>query len=313
MPTVTDRPSSDEDLLLCPLCEYDLRGQVEPRCPECGYQFLWDELRDPARRMHRYLFEHHPERNVWSFVRTFSGSLRPRRFWRELFPTQTLRTRRLLIYCMVLTALLLLPAVAVLVDTVVVVNAQHQLNRIRAASWIVPTDQAPIIKQFGSVQAWVDLQYPVWPSWSLIERVFRYYVGPIEFAGLVIIAWPWLTMAALMIFQASMRRAQVKPAHVMRCVVYSAGGLTLASVAIAGLLALAILQQRGRIIGWYPSSNDLVGKMLLVVAIVLTYQLWIAYRKYLRFDHALATALASQVIVALLVWKLGLDTGMLRW
>lgn len=23
----------------CPLCDYDLRGLTEPRCPECGYRF----------------------------------------------------------------------------------------------------------------------------------------------------------------------------------------------------------------------------------------------------------------------------------
>lgn len=27
----------------CPLCEYNLRGLSEPRCPECGYQFEWAE------------------------------------------------------------------------------------------------------------------------------------------------------------------------------------------------------------------------------------------------------------------------------
>src|SRR5687768_18521450 len=31
----------------CPLCDYDLRGLAEPRCPECGYRFTWEELRDP--------------------------------------------------------------------------------------------------------------------------------------------------------------------------------------------------------------------------------------------------------------------------
>jgi hypothetical protein len=73
--------------LLCPLCEYDLRGSVEPRCSECGYAFTWEEIRDPARRLHPYAFEHHPERNVWSFRRTLLAGLRPGRFWRTLFPT----------------------------------------------------------------------------------------------------------------------------------------------------------------------------------------------------------------------------------
>ena len=76
MPLVS-APAIDSSLH-CPMCDYDLRGQIEPRCPECGYRFDWDELRDPTRRVHQYLFELHPERNVWSFVRTLLGGLRPR-------------------------------------------------------------------------------------------------------------------------------------------------------------------------------------------------------------------------------------------
>ena len=61
--------------ICCPLCEYNLRGLSEPRCPECGYRFDWDALLDPTKRLHPYLFEHHPERNVRSFVRTFLGGV----------------------------------------------------------------------------------------------------------------------------------------------------------------------------------------------------------------------------------------------
>ena len=49
-----------EHAVLCPLCEYELRGLVDPRCPECGYRFNWPELLDPTLRRHEYLFEHHP-------------------------------------------------------------------------------------------------------------------------------------------------------------------------------------------------------------------------------------------------------------
>ena len=36
----------------CPLCGYDLRGLVDPRCPECGYRFVWADLTDSTRRRH---------------------------------------------------------------------------------------------------------------------------------------------------------------------------------------------------------------------------------------------------------------------
>ena len=74
--------------ILCPLCEYDLRMLAKPRCPECGYRFDWPDVLDPSRRLHRYLFEHHPERNWWSFWKTALGSLRPRKFWAALQPVQ---------------------------------------------------------------------------------------------------------------------------------------------------------------------------------------------------------------------------------
>jgi hypothetical protein len=47
----------------CPLCEYNLRGIRDPRCPECGYRFEWPDMLSPRRADHPYLFEHHPERN----------------------------------------------------------------------------------------------------------------------------------------------------------------------------------------------------------------------------------------------------------
>src|SRR3954462_7960402 len=106
-------PPIESDVAIhCPMCEYDLRGQVEPRCPECGYRFAWEELRDPTRRLHPYLFEHHPERNGWSLCRTFLGSLRPRRFWAQLHPAQPSRPRRLVVYWLVLAAVCMVPYAA---------------------------------------------------------------------------------------------------------------------------------------------------------------------------------------------------------
>ena len=93
----------------CPLCEYDLRGLTEPRCPECGYRFTWDELNDPALRLHPYAFEHHPERNVSSFRQTLLGGLRPGRFWRTLFPTQPSRPQRLVLYWIIVAMTMFAP------------------------------------------------------------------------------------------------------------------------------------------------------------------------------------------------------------
>lgn len=81
----TEAPTQDVELL-CPLCEYNLRGLPEPRCPECGHQSSWEELR-LAQPNHPYLFERHLERNVSSFFQTLFRSFLPRRFWGGLSAT----------------------------------------------------------------------------------------------------------------------------------------------------------------------------------------------------------------------------------
>jgi hypothetical protein len=35
----------------CPRCDYDLRGLPEDRCPECGTEFRWDEVRKRTSRI----------------------------------------------------------------------------------------------------------------------------------------------------------------------------------------------------------------------------------------------------------------------
>src|SRR3954447_5577159 len=75
--------------LHCPLCEYNLRGLVEPRCPECGHRFNWRQLLDTREHQHPFLFEHHPRHSVRSFFRTLRETLLPRRFWPTLQPVHT--------------------------------------------------------------------------------------------------------------------------------------------------------------------------------------------------------------------------------
>src|ERR1700675_2701657 len=82
----------------CPLCNYNLRGLVEPRCPECGHRSTWKELADGGNLPHPYLFEQHPEANVRSFFRTLLHSLEPISFWLRLKPAHKPNPKRLLIY-----------------------------------------------------------------------------------------------------------------------------------------------------------------------------------------------------------------------
>src|SRR4051794_13361639 len=207
-----DAPDWDaqrEDLS-CPLCGYNLRGLREPRCPECGYRFRWADLTDPARRVHPYLFEHHPERNGWSFWKTAVGGLRPVRFWTSLVPTQPQRPFRIVLYWMLVTLVALLCVAGIyllgywrLQETYRVMTARIRVGR--------PTFSFPPI-EIKDVLGFTGRGFLLWWAWGFL--------------------WPWLTFLALMVFRISMRRARVKSVHVLRCVLYSADALLWAGLSL---------------------------------------------------------------------------------
>jgi hypothetical protein len=292
----------------CPLCGYNLRGLAEPRCPECGYRFEWEPLLDPTQRLHKYLFEHHPERNLRSFVRTMLGGLLPRRFWRSLQPAQPSRPGRLVLYWL-LAALLGFTVVATEAGRSFYAVAKEnelvraaELRSVNRQMALQPYLAFSEVQAAGGPQAWVDKQHPPTFSQRFIDSWYQQYplrlaVGP----ALLYFVWPWLTLLTLLIFRASMRQAKVRTVHVLRCVLYSCdAGLWLVplltfgaaafSDAVSGSTYSALLaRQRG-----FPLVP-------LALAAYTAYRLAAAYRFYLRFDRPAATALAAQVIVMMLV------------
>ncbi len=262
----------------CPLCEYNLRGLVEPRCPECGYRFAWAELLDPKLALHPYLFEHHPERNVWSFCKTALGGLRPVRFWRSLSPTQPIRPRRLTIYWVV-AMLIALPAAMGLF----------------AVDWAT----LDILARSGR-WGWVSQYGALAIAW---RQTGPRCLGWWAFAC----TWPWLTVLALMIFRASMRKAQIKAFHVRRCVLYTADALAWGAGAIfvysAGSFACWLYIDPNYYIFGLKGECFLV---LLAAYVFLCCRLAVAFQVYLRFDRPWLTILATQIIVVLVAINVSL-------
>jgi len=313
-PTATTLPDA-EVAVFCPLCEYDLRGLEEPRCPECGYRFTWAELNDPALRLHPYAFEHHPERNVSSFRQTLLGGLRPWRFWRTLFPTQPSQPRRLFVYWILAAMTMFAPLALQYARQAARYQWTASDSRARYAKLTtqeIKDYYAPwLFPKYGSVQAYHDIEMPLWPSpraaWET-WRYMRYAWAPIWAAG-VLVTWPWLTFGALMVFQVSMRRVRLRPIHVLRCVVYAsdvAVWVALATLLVIGAEMYAEKAFLARQYRW--GTGDVFGACAVLVALlVLTVRLAFAYRLYLRFHHAIAVALASQLIVWLIIFKVTLD------
>jgi hypothetical protein len=277
--------TAEAELLYCPMCEYDLRGQIEPRCSECGYRFDWDELRDPTRRLHPYLFEHHAERNVWSWWRTLTGALRPRRFWRLLHPSQPSRPRRLAIYLLIIVLIALVPLLLDIVDTYL---RQSQWWAMRGA-------------RLRNVRGVLPPPLPTFTQ--LLPLVFKKYV----LVGLLIryifpILWVGLTFASLLIFQISMHRARIRDVHMARCVVYGADVLIWTSVFIAGTAILNIAALKGVIdVGVAPDLDFVIALLSFTAWVVFVYRLRTALLLYARFDHPTGTVLATQVIALLAI------------
>ena len=270
----------------CPLCEYNLRGLVEPRCPECGYRFEWNELLDAARRPPGWLFENASKPLIRSFVRTrAAGWVPPLFFGRWLRPSHAVVERRMLAYWWLSVMTFVLPPVG----TFGFFIAAYSLDS--STSFQGAVDVAPQM-----VNAWFNGNRAFVPAMTSLLALWA--------------VWPWLTYGALLIFTDSMRRANVKSEHVMRCAVYSCDA-ALCAAAGACLLywwrfdALGILQLA---VGVPPA---IVVYFSCGYAAIVTFRLAHAYQLYLRFPHAVLTAVLSQVVVLLcgllfaaIVWEL---------
>ena len=296
----------------CPMCDYNLHGLTVPRCPECGYAFDWADLLDATRRKHKYLFEHHPERNVWSFCRTAVGGLAPSRFWRSLRPEQPSNLRRLIVYWLI-TAL---GVCALDVGGYTLTTVYYNANNVRARAFAVRRLNTPqgradaqgIIDQLGSVERYLDEFCPVAPSRAFFVLTWRAFwresTSVVNTAGIVcFLTLPWVTALSLMLFQATMRRARIHGSHVLRCCLYSFDGGWWFGLVIGACFAAAIADALpsgnfARLEKVLSSSLGLISAALLVSGIV---KLLFAYRLYMRFPHAIATVMLALAVAFLLL------------
>ena len=302
--------------IACPLCDYNLFGLDRPRCPECGYGFEWSEVMSPRRQRHPYLFEHHPECNVRSWRQTWVGAWRPRRFWKSLHPAQPSRPLRLLAYWfiglvfipIVLPALVLYPF---RVETLYrsAVRSQSEARLQRSSEY-----REQIIARHGSERAFLDWLFPRKTMLSLFREhvasgtALRHREGQILafYAPPLLLIWPWLTLASLLVFQISIRRARIRTIHLARCVLYCFDIPSWCLILLAGTIGLSLagswipLQQRS-----IYSGVDLCSlSMLLLLAVSMCVGAWRLYQAcalYLRFSWPAATVVASQAIALLVL------------
>lgn len=309
LPATSESPpdwSTVDEEIACPLCEYSLRGLVESRCPECGYRFIWREMLDPSVRLHPYLFEHHPERNLWSLRKTFVGTLRPKHFWNSIHPVQPSMPKRLVWYwaLIALSFVLLLILEASLMTFAM--RARHIQARADSLAFISanPGWQASIIRQYGSSEVFLDRYFPI-----DAQYLSRYWGDnfcsqvPATIGAAII---PWATILSFMVFQISMRRARIRTIHVIRAVIYSQT-VMLGCFFIARLAGSSILIAFPRVfinLPWLITVSS--GLFVLIGLIAGFYGMVVAYRDYLRFDRPAWTVLAASAVTAMILINVGL-------
>ncbi len=295
--------------LACPLCGYNLRGLTEPRCPECGFRFTWAELRDDQRNRHPYLWEHargwrELPRRFWT---TYRRTCRPRQFWSDVSPAQPVHVVRLLAYWLLTTIAFGLAPVAGLVGRAAVLFQ----DRYSIRSHMVPVYGGGYqvsrpwgVLEYTAAELEEDLPMPQSPKFwrDVVEPVGSERQDFVEHtvdAAVVVVAWPALSMGALALFAASMRRAKVGYRHVLRVVVYGCDFALLMTVAV-GAMAGWIASGYHAWLSERPSHGALpVTLVILACAAVSTHRLGFAYGRYLRFDRPLLTVLSAQTIAVL--------------
>jgi hypothetical protein len=277
------------DEVHCPMCEYNLYGLTEPRCPECGYRFVWKELLQTRARPHRYLFEHHAEANFKSFWKTAWGSLMPGTFWGSLHPAMPSKPRRLLGYWICVAAMAVLPVLArwAIWTYNVAVGGYPFLGGSRIFAQFPRRSLMPFPLGFSLLKP---------RPWSLeFLRAFFSYDRSDRNLGIItamFLLWPWLTLLSLLVFSQTMRRVRTKPVHTLRCVIYTSG----AAVWIVLPLLLLNLIPFVTLIPWRV-KDDFANGVLVLAGILLGYRLAVAYKLYMKFDWPIATIIASQIIV----------------
>jgi hypothetical protein len=323
VPAAGEMPA--HEAVRCPLCEYDLRGLTEPRCPECGYRFDWADLTDPTRRRHPYLFEHYPERNVRSFVRTLLGGLRPARFWRSIHPAQRSRPGRLVAYWLAAASL---PIAATVAHHALFFAQVAAVVRMRRVTFVQSNPPGSpyydgYVREFGSIQAMLDEFHPLPPSRRFYWNAWQEERGWTLHLAAFWLEWPPIVFVTLLLFRVSMRRARIRPAHVLRCVLYSfdavwwLGLVVLLAVAVKAAAWQHLVPGRwlmpGALVPVAPIPDDHIFRyrpdvvtdtLFWAGAAVLAwtgYRLTSALRHYLKFDHPAATVACAYAIAGLAV------------
>lgn len=274
-----------EEGVLCPFCEYDLRGAANPRCPECGAQFTWPGVPDPATLLHPYLFEHHPEQNVRSFFKTFLNGHRATHFWRTLHPAQPSNISRVVAYWLVILNIYLISSLFFIVTYVAQGRAVLDANSLGGV-WPGPTR---LLNEFRSLlhESW-------FPAWLYLVSIFG--------------AWPWITYVVFALFDIGNSRNRINSIHRVRVVVLCADAILWTCLYMVMALSLATANSLLETLGfaWIERLDEILMAGLICVFVMSAffwlYRLSVAARQYLKVEYSIVVVPLLQVATAIFAY-----------
>jgi len=268
--------------ILCPLCQYNLRGIPDPRCPECGYRFQWAELLDPDLN-HPYLFEQTRRHYIRSYFKTLTRNGKPGTFWKTLRPNMRMSGEKLVLYYAICAVLAALPAIWII-----------SFPAIRSV-WPWSSAPAAMVTRTRTISGRTYVQrMPPTPNWAQRNLSMLNRNQELTFFICATMAiYPLISIGTLMLFHESMRRAKVLPRHVVRIGLYSAD-----TIVWNGLwIILAMFVQT--LPGVPVTLMTLCGLGILLTFVFTTARIAAAYAHYMRFPDPVATAMLSQFIAFL--------------
>ncbi len=317
--------------LKCPLCEYDLRGLEEARCPECGGRFDWGELRDEGRHRLGWLFEH--RRGIGGLAGTWVRLLWPWGLWGGwLKPVHRLVVGRVVGFWAVGVVLAVVVVGGAVVGTAVLdtqfrsLGARRLESRLATAAevrtWGVPgrkggtTMPAPTFADVNAANwgvprsVYLDSRYPLWntpvtPRSSSFNFLVRMELSrrmhQTAMAAVAVAAMPLAGLVVLGVMWQSFSRAKVKVGHGVRVALYS-GDAGLFAVGFAVMCAVQVLDSLGYVL--VPLMIGRTGFLQVMTVVVMAA--WLTrfeagVRQYLGVPRAWVVALATGAVGVLLM------------
>ncbi len=263
--------------LTCGHCNYHLYGLSDSRCPECGTAVDWNEALLRYRRREKPLFEYRwRDRPVRSFINTWLLACRPSRLWQRVSIHDDPALRPLVVWATIV---------------IILVAILSPIGFGLALWWNAYSRQipgGPILVTISDI-----------PEFAL--RLFKFDEG--YFLGAAIFLYSVFSLGALLIFQQSMSICKVRRVHVVRVACYSV-------VALLPLFTILYLTVEYALINdfWYRSElgrwlqYSTLGILLRpflhfgLFAAIATIAVAFAYRRYIKMPHSFWVAASSQLI-----------------